>query len=240
MNLQTQGVTVVTNGSNDGLLDAYLDPAVGCTPFTAPDLSNPVATGTSQALNELQAAADQQAPIALVPVNDPMTEVNGAASIAKTNLYRAGVGQPALPAGTDLNQHAKQYCANLLTIQVASLQADAAAFVGGPTPDPGAGNNLFTFLAARLSGSYDNLDCAQYGLANPVHLITDENGATTGATFGGTVPATPSRAPSGTGTATASPTAPGSPAPTSAPPASTSPASAPPSESATPTGAAAQ
>ncbi len=102
------------------------------------------------------------------------------------------------------------------------------------------GNNLFTFLAARLSGSYDNLDCAQYGLANPVHLITDENGATTGATFGGTVPATPSRAPSGTGTATASPTAPGSPAPTSAPPASTSPASAPPSESATPTGAAAQ
>jgi hypothetical protein len=239
VNLQSRGVTVVTNGSDDGLLDAYLDPAVGCAPFTARDLSNPGMNGTSQALNELQAAASQQPPIALVPVNDPMTEVGGDFNIAKTNLYRAGVGQPPLAAGTDPRANARQYCTDLLNTQVASLQIDEAGFVNGPAPDPGVGDNLFTFLAARLSGSFDNLGCASFGMANPVRLTTDENGVATGATFGNpsatSSTAQPSAPPSGTASGTASPTpswtaSGGSPAPL--PSAPTAPAAAP--ESATP------
>ena len=91
---------MLVNGSDNALLSFFLDPALGCTPMTAPDLSNPGQTATSQALDELAAAANQAAPIALTPVNDPMTMDNGAFSIAKTNLYRAGVDQPPLPGST--------------------------------------------------------------------------------------------------------------------------------------------
>ena len=76
------------------LLDAFLDPTLGCTPFTAPDLSQAGAQSTSQALDELSAAKNQTAPIALVPENDEMVLVNNAFSVAKTNLYRSNVGQP--------------------------------------------------------------------------------------------------------------------------------------------------
>ena len=232
------GATVVTNGSDDGLLDAYLDPAVGCAPFTAPDLSSPGTNGTSQALNELQAAADQQAPIALVPVNDPMTEVNGSFSIAKANLYRAGVDQPALAAGIDPNQNALAYCTDMLSAQIASLQTDQAAFVNGPAPDPAVGDSLFTFMAARLSGSFDNLNCASFGLTNPVHLTTDGNGVATGATFGGASAPASATPASPTAPATTSPTPSGgtpAPLPSGTPTAAPSSSSAPtPAQSATP------
>ena len=32
---------VEQNGSDNGLLDKFLDPALGCTPFTAPNATNP-------------------------------------------------------------------------------------------------------------------------------------------------------------------------------------------------------
>jgi hypothetical protein len=35
------------------------------------------------------------------------------------------------------------------------------------------GDNLATFLAARLSGSFDNLSCKDYGLTDPVTLIAE-------------------------------------------------------------------
>ncbi len=230
------GASVLTNGSDDGLLDNYLDPAVGCTPFTAPDLSNAGTNGTSQALNELQAAAYQKAPIALVPVNDPMTEIDGAFSIDKTNLYRAGVDQPALPADTDTNANAQQYCQNMLTTQVASLQVDQAAFVNGPTPDSETGNNLFTFLAARLSGSFDSLSCGDFGMTNPVHLTTDGDGVAIDATFGDGASPSPSGTASATASDTASPTTSGgSPTPSATPPGPSAPPSTPPPSSSAPT-----
>ncbi len=34
------GATPIANGSDNVLLDAFLDPALGCKPFEAPDLSN--------------------------------------------------------------------------------------------------------------------------------------------------------------------------------------------------------
>lgn len=183
--------TVVANGSDDALLDSFLDPALGCTPFTAPDLSNPGVSGTSQALNELQAWAGQQPPTALVPVNDPMTEVDGAFSVDKTNLYRAGVGQFKLPAGIDPSRNARTYCSRLIAIQVPSLQRDESLFTSQPPADPAVGDNLFTFMAARLSASFDNLNCGSFGMTNPVHLTLDQSGVAVGATFGGGSP-TPS------------------------------------------------
>ena len=61
------GAQKINNGSDNILLDGFVDPAMGCTPFQAPDLSQGGALGTSQALDELSAAKNQQAPIALVP-----------------------------------------------------------------------------------------------------------------------------------------------------------------------------
>jgi hypothetical protein len=203
---QLAGAVPVGNGSDNALLDNFIDPALGCTPFTAPDLTNPGTNGTSQALDELQAAAGQQAPIALVPVNDPMTEVNGGFSIEKTNLYRRGFDQSPLAAGTTAAQSAQSYCQTLMTVQVASLQRDQAAFTAAPPADPAVGDNLFTFLAARLSGSFGNLGCASFGMADPVTLTLDANGVATGASFG---------------TGTPTPTAPSSAPPTSAAPSST-------------------
>ena len=45
--------TAETNGSDNGLLDKFVDPALGCTPFTAPNTTNPAGASASQALNEL-------------------------------------------------------------------------------------------------------------------------------------------------------------------------------------------
>ena len=42
---------------------------------------------------------------------------------------------------------------------------------------------LTTFLAARLAGSFDNLNCKNYGLTDPITLTTDDNGVATAATY---------------------------------------------------------
>src|SRR6202012_871140 len=103
------GATVLVNGSDDALLSEFVDPANGSTPFTAPDSSFPKADAPSQALNELQARADQQGTIAVVPPNDEMTLVGGQMSIAKTNVYRSLVGQPLLANGTSAATVAASY-----------------------------------------------------------------------------------------------------------------------------------
>ena len=146
-----------------------------------PDLTNPGSKASSLALDELLAAARQGAPAALVPLNDPMTEVNGSYSTAKTNLYRSGVDQP--PVGT-AGEWPSQYCRDLLTIGIKRTQLDKAMTSAAPSPDPAAGNNLFTFLAQRLAGSFTNLGCDKLlHIADPVHLKTDKAGVTISATF---------------------------------------------------------
>jgi len=226
--------SVITNGSDDALLDRFLDPALGCTPFTAPDLSNSGANATSQALNELQAYAYQPHPRALVPVNDPMTEVDGAYSVEKTNLYRVGVGQFQLPSGIEPARNARTYCIRMLRYQVASLQRNQALFTGQPPADPTVGDNLFTFMAARLSSSFDNLGCASFGMTDPVHLTVDENGVATAATFGDTAAAavtSPSPTISGT-SPTSTPTSSGAQTSPSGTPSTPPPSTPPPSRSA--------
>ena len=52
---------------------------------------------------------------------------------------------------------------------------------------PGVGNNLFTFMANRLSMSFANLGCQNFGLTDPVTVTLDGNGAATAATFNTTL-----------------------------------------------------
>ena len=177
------GDTVETNGSDNGLLDSFVDPALGCTPFTAPNTTNPNGASASQALNELSARQHQKGTVALLPVNDPQLLVGGQFSLGKTNTYRIETDMAPLPFGTNLTQNAAKYCQNMVNIATPRLQLDAPMETGTASPVPDLGNNLATFLAARLSGSFDNLNCKNYGLTDPVTLQLDANGVATGATF---------------------------------------------------------
>src|SRR5262249_4363561 len=75
-----------------------------------------------------------------------------------------------------------RYCQNMVNIQTARLKLDAAMETGA-SPVPALGSNLANFLAARLAGSFGNLNCGNFGLTNPVTLTTDGAGVATGAPF---------------------------------------------------------
>ncbi len=177
------GATVLTNGSDDALLSEFVDPANGCTPFTAPDTTNPKGAAPSQALNELQAAADQKGTIAVVPPNDEMTLVGGQMSIAKTNAYRSIVDQPLLANNTSAAAVAASYCQNMVNIAPARNNLDMAKDAAFGTPVAAVGNNLATFLGNRLSMSFVNLGCGNDGLTNPVTVTLDGNGVATAVTY---------------------------------------------------------
>src|SRR2546421_3344073 len=149
--------TVLTNGSDNGLVDKFVDPALGCTPWTAPDLADPGAMVSSVALNELAAVAWTKQPVALVPTNNPMTVLNDRSSVTKPNLSRAGVNQPALAAGATTG---RSYCRNMVDIALPRLRLDRRLLRAGPSPDPAAAPNLYVFLVQRLRGSFDLLGCA--------------------------------------------------------------------------------
>ena len=175
--------TQIVNGSDNKLLSAFLDPTLGCTPFQAPDLSQGGAMGPSQALNEIQAAASQAAPIALVPENDEMTLVNNGFSATKTNLYRSELGQPPVSAANDAADSPANYCQNMVNVQTPFLNTNQALLATGASPVPAVGNNLLTFLANRLLMSFTNLNCQNFGLTNPVTVTLDGNGVATAATL---------------------------------------------------------
>jgi hypothetical protein len=177
------GATVLTNGSDDALLSEFVDPANGCTPFTAADSTYPKADAPSQALNELQARADQQGTVAVTPPNDEMTLVGGAMSITKTNVYRSLVDQPLLAANTTAATVAASYCQNMTNVAPARNNLDMAKDAAFGTPVATVGNNLATFLGNRLSMSFVNLGCATYGLTNPVTVTLDGNGVATAVTY---------------------------------------------------------
>src|SRR5689334_722075 len=175
--------TVEQNGSDNGLLDKFVDPALGCTPFTAPNSTNPAGSSASQALNELSARANQKGTIALLPVNNPQLLVGGQFSLGKTNAYRVETDQPRLAGTTNTSRNAARYCQNMVNIHAPRLKQDAAIEAGTASPVPALANNLATFLAARLSGSFGNLNCQNFGLTGPVTLTLDGNGVATDATF---------------------------------------------------------
>jgi hypothetical protein len=180
------GSTPIVNGSDDKLLAAFLDPANGCTAFTAPDATSPNGTDGSQALNELSARANQKGTIAVVPTNDEMTLVAGAMSIAKTNVYRSLVDQPMLANNASAAQVAADYCQNMVNIQPARNQLDMAAEANFGSPVPAVGNNLATFLGNRLNMSFANLGCNNFGLTNPATVTLDGNQVATAVTYSAT------------------------------------------------------
>jgi hypothetical protein len=205
------GATTLANGSDDILVDAFLDPTLGCTPFMAPVLDNNNQLGTSQALNELLSAKNEPAITALVPENDEMTlDGNGQFDATKTNMYRAEVGQPPINNQNNQQDSPAMYCQNMVNIQTPFLAANQTLLATGTSPVPGIGDNLLTFMANRLSMSFTNLNCQNFGLTNPVTVTLDGNGAAVAATFNTTV----QTATNTTGTATATPTASASTAPT--------------------------
>ncbi|MFF3518654.1 hypothetical protein [Streptomyces sp. NPDC002573] len=176
----TSTPTDLANGSDNLLLSQFMDPALGCKPFTAPDQSGDGHATSALALDELSAAADQKAPIALVPQNDPMTFVDGHSSVTKTNAYRAGVNMRAVGAGADGD--GASFCTSLFRDRagVQRVFKDKALFEKAPSPDPAMAPNLFAFLAARANQTFTNLGCDKLlGAADPVTLTTNVNGLVT-------------------------------------------------------------
>ncbi|WP_280724196.1 hypothetical protein [Kitasatospora sp. MAA4] len=202
------------NGSDNLLLDNFEDPALGCTPWRAPDLADPGSTVTSLALNELQAAKLQASPVALVPLNDPMVTENNQQSRNKANLYRAGVDQPAL--GATANGDPAAYCANLATVGTQRIVLDRPFTSVAASPQNG--QTLFDFLTQRLAASLTNLGCQQ-AASTPTATPTASASATAVPT------ATPTPTPTAIPTAipTAMPTATSSGRPTAMPTSSAAP-----------------
>jgi hypothetical protein len=178
------GARVLKNGSDNALIDDFLDPALGCTPFEAPDLGNHGAPTTSQALDELFAARNEPKNAALVPENDTMvTDLAGSIDVAKTNLYRSEIGQAPVSAHNQDSSSPQMFCQNLINIQGAFVAANQNLLQTQPSPVPTAGDSLYTFLASRLQGSFDNLNCANFGLHDPVSMSTNGAGAVDQATI---------------------------------------------------------
>jgi len=163
------------NPSDNRLTDAFVDPALGCKPWTAPDLADPGSMVSALPLNELQARFTQPAPVAIVPGGDPMTLVNGNLSLNKTNLYRLGVDMPTGNSYFDVDTG--RYCRQMLRIAPQRMLADQKALTAFNTPDAGAANSLFTFLAQRFVATYQLLDCeALINAADPVSVTLNRQG----------------------------------------------------------------
>jgi hypothetical protein len=182
---QLQNPTTLGNPSDNALLSRFVDPALGCQAWQIPDLVNNGTMTATLATDELQAAANQQPPIALIPSGDPMVLVNNHPGLAKVNAYRIGVDQ--MPAATANDASSTAYCNNLINIALPRLQLDMKVFQNQASPDGGAtANSLFTFLANRLNATLGAMGLNCVGLLNienPVKLITDGNGVVTGATL---------------------------------------------------------
>jgi hypothetical protein len=211
--------TTVANPSDNALLTAFINPTLGCQSWEAPNLADNNAMVGALALDELQASKIQKAPIALVPLNDPMTVIGDNNSLAKTDLYRRGVDQ--IIATNNSQASGKTYCLNYLKTGLPRLELDKPFTMTAASPDPATANSLFTFLAQRFQGSWDNLNCVKLTtIPNPVTVQIDTNGIAISAAFTNT----------GAGAPTTGAT------PTAVPPTtSATPTAVPPTTSATPT-----
>ncbi len=177
--------TKLFNASDNGLLDDFVDPALGCSPWMVPNLADQGNPATGLPLDELQAAAHQAEPVALVPAGDPMVLVNGDTDLQKLNAYRAGVNQ--MQVDTLGQASTRLYCNNLLAIAPQRLLLDSRFTKVFNTPDAAAANSLFTFLAQRFVATYEtNLHCQKLnGQPDPVSVKTNADGVAISATIDG-------------------------------------------------------
>jgi hypothetical protein len=178
------GATLLFSPGDNSLLDQFLDPVLGCTPFQAPDLANNDQPTSSQALDEILAGAYQPKTAALVPENDAMVRGrDGAFDAAKTDLYREELGQPPIGGQGSQASDPEAYCQNIVDIQTPFLAANRTLLAAGQSPVTAAGNNLLTYMADRLSLSFANLGCQHFGLVNPVTVTKTDAGVAIAATF---------------------------------------------------------
>ncbi|HUC22469.1 MAG TPA: hypothetical protein VMA73_07165 [Streptosporangiaceae bacterium] len=177
------GATLLHGNSANAVLDQYIDPILGCAPFMAPDLSHANVPTFSEALDEIAAGAHQPKTAALVPENDKVVMDGGKSDPAKTDLYRAELGQPLVSAATNKSSSPAMYCQNLVGIQTPFLAANQKLLAAGQSPVTATANNLLTFLANDLSASFTSLGCQQFHLTNPVTLKRNSAGMVIAATF---------------------------------------------------------
>jgi len=179
----TGAVPVDLDNADDNLLDGFLDVALECLPFKAPDLvQGGKALVGSLALNEIQASLSQMPPIALVPPQDPMVlDSAGKPNLKKQNAYRVLVNQ--LP-GTGTLTEQTAYCQNLLNNGFSSLITDSPFTMDLPSPDLTKATDLYTFLGQRLQTTWIKLKCpALTGIPSPVTVQRNSHGVAISLTF---------------------------------------------------------
>jgi len=110
---------------------------------------------------ELFATANQVAPKALVPANDPMAMINDMTTfdINKVNSYRLGVNQPIAP--TLVSANPTNYCLRTYNLQPNRLILDKGFTMLVGTPNPATSTTLFGFLVNRLNAAAMTLNCTQ-------------------------------------------------------------------------------
>jgi hypothetical protein len=178
------GATLLLPRSDNTLLDQFLDPVLGCTPFQAPDLANNDQPTSSQALDEILAAAYQPKIAALVPENDEAVRgSDDTFDAAKTDMYREELGQAPISSHTNKTSDPEMYCQDLADIQTPFLAANRALLATGQSPATALGDNLLTFMANELNMSFTNLGCEHFRLTDPVTIIRNRAGAAVAATF---------------------------------------------------------
>jgi hypothetical protein len=178
------GATLLLSRSDNTLLDLFLDPVLGCTPFQAPDLANNDQPTTSQALDEILAGAYQPKIAALVPENDKMMlNGDGEFDAAKTDMYRGELGQAPISNASNKTSDPEMYCQNIVNIQTPFLAANQKLLATGQSPVTAVGDNLLTFMANELNMSFTSLGCQHFRLTNPVTVTRNGAGAAVAATF---------------------------------------------------------
>jgi hypothetical protein len=178
------GARLLLSHSDNTLLDLILDPLLGCTPFRAPDLANNDQPATSQALDEILAGAYQPKTAALVPESDTMV-LNGDGQLdpAKTDLYRAQLGQAPVSGQSGTTSDPRMYCQDIVDIQTPFLAANQKLLATSQSPLLAVGSNLLTFMANELNMTFTSLGCQQFGLTNPVTVTQNGAGAAVAAAF---------------------------------------------------------
>ncbi len=178
------GARLLISRSANTVLDQFLDPILGCTPFQAPNLADNGVLASSAALDEIQAGAYQPKIAALVPENDKMARSgDGGFDAAKTDMYREELGQAPISNRTNKTSDPEMYCQDMVDIQTPFLAANRTLLATGQSPVTTAGDNLLTFMANELSISFTNLGCQHFGLTNPVTVHRNDAGVAVAATF---------------------------------------------------------
>jgi len=185
-NTKFPNAVLAFNGGDERLNGVAVAGNFGCTQLKGVDLTDAsgTATSTSMALEEIFASQRQGAPIALVPISHAMTRVNNQPSLAKTNLYRSGVGQPQAITVNDADSVI--YCQNIYFVAPLRMLNNERVLVNGGSPDAAAANSLFAFLAQRYATSFsaDGLNCQSLlNVAPPVVPIKNMGGVFVGATI---------------------------------------------------------